>query len=130
MTSSKSITNADRDAIGAELLALKAGAVRATAEGDVAYYDGYMSDDGVGIFPHGTFDKAAVLAEVAKPQPSFRALSIEDEQVSVLSETCGVVRYVAVYPQQRVAVSTVFLQRDDEWRAVLYQQTVLVDNGA
>jgi hypothetical protein len=31
------------------------------------------------------------------------------------------------YPDRRVAVSNVFLRRNGEWRAVLYQQTVLVD---
>jgi hypothetical protein len=114
-----------RDDIERELRALKEGALRATRERDVAYYDGYMSEDAVGIFPYGTLDKAAVLAQVSQPQPSFRALAIEDERVSVLSEECGVVFYTAVYADRRAAVSTLFLRRNGEWHAVLYQQTVL-----
>lgn len=64
-------------------------------------------------------------AQVGQPQPSFRALAIEDERVSVLSEECGAVYYTAVYTDRRAAVSTLFLRRNGEWRAVLYQQTVL-----
>ena len=120
-----SIDEMTRDAVAEKLLRMKEGARRATRENDVAYYDGYMADDGLGIFPYGTFDKAAVLAQVARPQPSFRSLDIEDESVAVLSEDCGVVYYTALYPDRRVRISTLFLRRDGEWRAVLYQQTVL-----
>jgi hypothetical protein len=114
-----------RDAIAAELLRLKNGAIQATRDSDVAYYDAYAADDAIGIFPWGTFDKAAVLAQVAQPQPPFQSLGIEDEQVMVLTEDCGVVRYTALYPSRRVAVSTLFLRRNDRWQAVVYQQTVL-----
>lgn len=112
-------------AIAAHLRRMKDGALRATREHDVAYYDAYVADDAIGIFPYGTFDKAAVLAQVAQPRPSFRALGIEDERVTVLSEDCGLVTYTARYHDRRVATSTLFLRRTGEWRAVLYQQTVL-----
>jgi len=111
--------------IADHLRQMKDGALRATRDKDVAYYDAYLADDAIGIFPYGTLDKAAVLAQVAKPQPSFRALDMEDEQVTVLSEDCGIITYTALYPDRRVAISTLFLRRDSEWRAVLYQQTVL-----
>jgi hypothetical protein len=111
--------------IAEHLRELKAGAIRATAERDVAYYDGYLADDAIAVLPYGIFDKAAVLRQVAEPQPGFRASAVEDEQVSVLSGDCGLVRYVAVYPDRRAVVSTVFVRRDGAWRAVLYQQTPL-----
>jgi hypothetical protein len=113
------------DAIVEHLRDLKAGALRATRERDVAYYDGYLADDAIAILPYGIFDKAAVLRQVAGPRPGFRATSTEDEQVSVHSSDCGTVRYVAVYPDRRAVVTTVFVRRDGVWRAVLYQQTVL-----
>jgi hypothetical protein len=111
--------------IADHLRQMKDGALRATRENDVAYYDAYVADDAIGIFPYGTFDKAAVLAQVAQPQPSFRALGIEDEKVTVLSDDCGLITYTALYPDRRVATSTLFLHRDGHWQAVLYQQTVL-----
>jgi hypothetical protein len=113
------------DAIAAELLRMKEGAVRATREHDVEYYDGYASDDCMAIMPYGTFGKAWLLDQLRQPQASFQALGIEDERVTVLSGDCGLVFYTAVYPGRKVAVSTLFLRRDNEWRAVLYQQTVL-----
>ena len=108
-----------------QLRELKAGALRATRESDVDFYDGYLAEDATAILPYGTFDKAAVLAQVARPQPDFRATAIEDEHIDVLSDDCGLVRYTAVYPGRRMAVATVFLRREGEWRAVLYQQTAL-----
>jgi hypothetical protein len=112
-------------AIAERLRRMKDGALQATRDNDVAYYDAYVADDALGIFPYGTFDKAAVLAQVARPQPSFRALGIEDEQVVVLSPDCGLVTYTALYPHHRVATSTLFLRRHGRWQAVLYQQTPL-----
>jgi hypothetical protein len=86
-------TSIATDAIAAELLRMKEGAVRATREHDVEYYDGYASDDCMAIMPYGTFGKAWLLNQLRQPQASFQALGIEDERVMVLSDDCGLVYY-------------------------------------
>jgi hypothetical protein len=115
--------------IPAELLALKNAALRATAEGDVAFYAGYLSERAIGVTPFGVFDKQQIL-QAMKDGKSFRSKRVDDEQALPLGVDAGLVTYRATFesPDGKEAVffvSTLYRRFEDGWKGVFYQQTPL-----
>lgn len=115
--------------IEAVLLALKAAAVRATEKGDVAFYAEYLSDDAIGVTPHGVLDKQQILA-MMRNGGGFRASKIEDSRAIALSDDAGMVTYRAWFEStegftRELFVSTLYRRFNDGWKGVFYQQTPL-----
>jgi hypothetical protein len=114
--------------IEAVLLALKAAAIRANEKGDVSFYAEYLSDDAIGVTPHGVFNKQQILA--ALKNGSFRSSRIEDTRALALSDDAGMVTYRAWFeaaegPPREVFVATLYRRYVDGWKGVFYQETVL-----
>ena len=114
--------------IEAVLLALKAAAVRANEKGDVSFYAEYLSDDAIGVTPHGVFDKQQILA--ALKNGSFKSSRVEDTRAFALSDDAGMVTYRAWFESggasaREVFVSTLYRRYVDGWKGVFYQQTPL-----
>jgi hypothetical protein len=114
--------------IESELLALKNAALRATAEGDVAFYASYLSDQAVGVTPFGVFDKQQILQGM-KDGKSFRSKRVEDEHAVALGADAGLVTYRATFEaggkESQFFVSTLYRRFADGWKGVFYQQTPL-----
>jgi hypothetical protein len=118
--------------VPAELLALKNAALRATAEGDIAFYAGYLSEHAIGVTPLGIFDKQQIL-QAMKGGKSFRSKRVDDERALSLGADAGLVTYRATFdsPDGRDAVffvSTLYRRFADGWKGVFYQQTPLPAN--
>ena len=115
--------------IPAELLALKNAALRATAESDVAFYAGYLSEHAIGVTPFGVFDKQQIL-QAMKDGKSFRSKRVEDERAVPLGVDAGLVTYRATFEapdggEVVFFVSTLYRRFADGWKGVFYQQTPL-----
>ena len=115
--------------IEAELLALKNAALRATAEADVAFYAGYLSDQAIGVTPFGVFNKQQILQGM-KDNKSFRSKKVEDEHAVALGADAGLVTYRATFEsadgkEAVFFVSTLYRRFPDGWKGVFYQQTPL-----
>jgi ketosteroid isomerase-like protein len=68
------------------LEALNAGYIRAVASSDVAWFDRHLAEDFVNSNADGTLsDRAAFLAEIAKPLP-LRDFACEDVRIRVFGQ--------------------------------------------
>jgi len=125
-------TNAESSAVNSiekELLALKAGAIRATAEADAAFYKNYLTDDAIGVTPMGVFNKSEILKAMAGGQ-AFKSSKIENSHAKVLAADTGLVTYEATFERpgsepSLLFVSTLYQRRNGEWKGIFYQQTPL-----
>lgn len=112
-----------------ELSALKDRALKASAENDREFYDGYLDADAIAILPQGRFDKSQVLGSMTGDKAPFSAKRVEDIVIRPLGSDAALVTYNAIYDRAdnevTVAVTTIYHRTHDRWKGILYQQTPL-----
>jgi hypothetical protein len=112
-----------------ELQALKAAAIRATADADAAFYKDYLAEDAIGVTPMGIFNKSQILDAMAGGQ-AFKSSKIENSRAKALGPDAGLVTYEATFGRpgaeaRSLFVSTLYERRNGKWKGVFYQQTPL-----
>ncbi|MDQ0465608.1 ketosteroid isomerase-like protein [Caulobacter ginsengisoli] len=112
-----------------ELATLTKEALRASAENDRAFYDGYLAPDATAVLPVGVMTKSQVLGSMQGERAPFAAKRIEATHIRALGSDAGIVTYRAIYERDgrevSVMATTVCERRDGVWKAVQYQQTPL-----
>jgi hypothetical protein len=126
LSDSKSPNRPDVEVV---LLELKDAALKATRNADIAFFEGYLSDDAIAATPVGVVDRSGILAAVAAG--AVRSEAVVDTAVVVLNEAAGIVTYRATFASPAgpwsAFVTTVYRRESDgTWHGVLYQQTRLL----
>jgi hypothetical protein len=112
-----------------ELAALTEEALRASAENDRTFYDGYLASDATAVLPIGVVTKSQVLGSMQGERAPFAAKRVEDTNIRALGSDAGIVTYRAIYDRDgrevSVMATTVCERQDGVWKGVHYQQTPL-----
>jgi ketosteroid isomerase-like protein len=103
----------------------------ANRAGDGEFYRERLADDVVGVFTRGHYDKAMAVREVSENRIPFTSTRMSDPRVIVLAPDSALVTYrcdiEALHEGQTlqfpIYATTVWRRANDEWRAVLHQQT-------
>jgi hypothetical protein len=124
----------DDPEIEADLVALKAAAIRATERADVDFYASYFADNAIGVTPLGILNKQQML-ENMKGGNTFKSSKVADSRAVALGPDAGLVTYRATFAQPdgsavEMFVSTLYRRYHDGWRGVFYQQTPLPADGS
>jgi hypothetical protein len=122
------------DDIETTLLRLETMAWEASKNHDVNFYLGYLAEDAIAISPFGKREKLDVLNDLVINRTEMKGVAayrIEDPRVIVLGPESGLVTYAATVETEHegtiggmtILSTTVYARRDNEWKAVLLQQT-------
>lgn len=92
-----------------------------------AFYDEWMAEDGLMVFPDMVLDKGQALAAIADADP-WSSHQLSDVRVIEASPEVAIVVYRATASQAgaaeyRALMSSTYVRRDQRWLLILHQQT-------
>ena len=118
------------DSLQVELTTLEERGWQALSEGTGAeFYDAFLTDDAIMVFPFGVLDRAAAIDAMRDASP-WTGYALSDVQVVRLGEAAAMLVYRATAQREgqaeyRALMSTTFEHVEDEWLVKLHQQTPL-----
>ena len=118
------------DSLQVELTTLEERGWQALSEGSGAeFYDAFLTDDAIMVFPFGVLDRAAAI-DAMRDAPPWTGYALSDVQVMRLGEGAATLVYKATaqregQPEYRALMSTTYERIEDEWLVKLHQQTPL-----
>jgi hypothetical protein len=106
---------------------------RANREGDGAFYDRMVRDDGLVVSRYGVATKAEIVPVVTKNENPFIRTDLSDRKVLRITPDSALVTYKAAVTalidgsevEFQVLATSVYAREGDGWRSVFHQQTQL-----
>jgi len=118
------------DSLQVELTTLEERGWQALSEGSGAeFYDAFLTDDAIMVFPFGVLDRAAAIDAMRDALP-WTGYALSDVQVMRVGTGAAMLVYKATaqregQPEYRALMSTTYERIEDEWLVKLHQQTPL-----
>jgi len=105
------------------LLDLEKQAWKAADIRDVAFYRDYLAPEALVVSPWGILDREGLLRDLAENPNEFPKYAIADPKVVPLGEGSAVLVYTVSFGEQRLFVSSVYVQDRGRWKAAFHQRT-------